>query len=54
MGDHLREMDPAGVRVGDEVDIPVWFDMWFPPAGLRMAPIAFATFDRMVIISRDN
>lgn len=53
-GQKIIETDPAMVREGDEVDIPVSFDVWFPPAGLNIAPMVYLTFDRLVIIGSDR
>lgn len=52
-GDRLLSVAPQELRPGDEVDVPVWMDIWFPPAGLRSPARALASFDRVIILRRN-
>lgn len=53
-GDRAISRRVDKIREGDEVDVPVWLDIWFPPFGMKVKPIVFLSFDRVVIISRGN
>lgn len=53
-GQRLKGVAPCDVRPGDDVEIPIWINIWYPPAGLNIHPIPSPTFDRIVILSRGS
>lgn len=46
----LHAISPADVRAGDEVDVPVWIDVWFPEGRLNLNAFAFFSFDRLIVL----
>lgn len=49
-GDRVATVTTAEIRPGDEVDVPVWIDIVFPPERMTLEPFAFVSFDRLVVV----
>lgn len=47
----VHTISPTDVHPGDEVDVPVWVDVWFPPDRFNLVPFAFFSFDRLVVVA---
>lgn len=53
-GTRLFTVDPSELEVGDEVDVPVQFNVWMPPKILPIDPLVYTTFHRVIILSKNR
>lgn len=49
----MDTVDADTVKDGDIVDIPVWMDVWYGPADLKMPPWTILSFDRLVLLREE-
>lgn len=52
VNNRLDMVDVDDIQIGDVVEVPVWLDIWYGPAGLSVQPWAIISFDRVVVLKK--